>query len=154
MRGWTTFLTAATLLVASCLGADDARLDVGAEQHPRYALLRERLSITIEPPADGAVGLSTECSADINATSPCCNTSYCSARGLADFIAAGCAAAPDPSLALPTRSTSSASSSGMSGVGAWFEGGGMSGVGAWFEGGAGRGGVEGSFVPGRERLSA
>jgi hypothetical protein len=32
------------------------------------------------------------------------------------------------------------------GVGAWFE--------TWFERGAGRGGVQGSFVPGQERRSA
>lgn len=78
-------------MLSACIGSDDLGLDVSVEDHPRYADLRARLAVTIAIPADDLTYvLDLTCTAQSDAISPCCNTDYCSARGLARFIRAGC----------------------------------------------------------------
>lgn len=78
-------------LVAACVGSDELALDAGVEEHPRYAELRARLAVTIAPVEnDLTVVLDTTCTQQSDAASPCCNTEFCSARGLARFIREGC----------------------------------------------------------------
>jgi hypothetical protein len=41
------FAVCAVALAAACTGPDDLLLDVGNEDHPRYAELRARLAVTL-----------------------------------------------------------------------------------------------------------
>lgn len=93
------------LLGSSCVGTDDTSLDVGAIDDPRYSALRERLSITLEAPAH-PIGLSDACSVTLDAASPCCNMTFCSARGLATLISTGCS--DSLTSRLPARSSAGA----------------------------------------------
>ena len=79
---------APVLLLGACVGSDNLLLDVGNEDHPRYAELRARLAVSIAfPEDDRTYELDAVCTEQDDRLSPCCNATYCSARGLARFLA-------------------------------------------------------------------
>ena len=99
---WLTLMLGVSLL--GCLG-DDLGVDVGSgPDDARFDELRRRLAIEVRPGDGGYLG-SGVCDERLDATSPCCNTTFCSARGLSTQIRSGCQREASPNRAAGTCGT-------------------------------------------------